>query len=434
MNAPVEAHPGWPAGLALILAVCRLDQEATLPRLRELLVGPLDAPGILAWQEVLRQANHHEVIPLFYTRLRSLAGRDELAGSIPAATLASLKSLFLAVGLRNQRLAHSLLDCLDLLEGEGIAALPFKGLALAVQAYGDPSLRQFLDLDVLVHEQDAGRAFEALQQVGWQPEFDLRVMKPAWLVRSAYHLRFERARPFKAGEEPGGDPTLGVRDGLPPRRKDVLEVHWTIADRSHIHPLQAEMLWQTPAALQLEGRELPTLAPEKALLAACIHGASNQWQMLKWIADVAHLVQANPNLDWEAFLGHARRLGFERVVLGGLFVAQQACGLALPREIEIALPANAQVAQLARQVLQETLPAQGHPGMLSNNRYYLRSRERLRDRLYYIYDQAFVPKPVDWETVRLPAALYPLYYLLRPARLAAKVAASLVHRLMARNG
>jgi hypothetical protein len=40
--------------------------------------------------------------------------------------------------------------------------VPFKGPALAVQAYGDLSLRQYDDLDLLIHEADVPRAYQLL--------------------------------------------------------------------------------------------------------------------------------------------------------------------------------------------------------------------------------------------------------------------------------
>lgn len=409
----------------LMAALCRAAQpgapaQASLD-LETALAFPLD------WERVLHLANHHEVIPLVYTSLRAFDERQP--GLLPAEVLGRLKSLYLAIALRNQRLAESLLAILDLLAGEGIPALPFKGLALAIQAYGDISLRQFLDLDILIPEGEAGRTFRLLTGQGWRAERELDPQTMPWLVRSAYHLRFERAQ---AGEEIalGGHPGIfGARPGWP-RRKDVLEVHWTIADRSHIHPLQAELLWHDPSTLQLLGRDLPTLSRENALLAACIHGASNQWQMLKPIADVAHLVNAHSELDWEGSLAQAGRLGFRRILMSGLSLAERVGGAQLPPRVRAQIDSDRKVANLVEQVLAQVLPLEDHPGMVSNNRFYMRCRERLRDRAYYVFDQMFVPKPADWAWVRLPPVLYPLYYLLRPVRLAAKFARLLAHKLI----
>jgi hypothetical protein len=57
---------------------------------------------------------------------------------------------------------QQLLQTLELLRESGIQTVPFKGPALAVQAYGDLSLRQYDDLDLLIHEADVPRAYQLL--------------------------------------------------------------------------------------------------------------------------------------------------------------------------------------------------------------------------------------------------------------------------------
>ncbi|PYO80862.1 MAG: hypothetical protein DMD65_14450, partial [Gemmatimonadetes bacterium] len=47
-------------------------------------------------------------------------------------------------------------------------------------------------------------------------------------------------------------------------------------------------------------------------------------------------------------------------------------------------------------------------------------RERWRDRLRYCARVALTPTSGDWAWLRLPDALYPLYYVARPIRLIAK--------------
>jgi hypothetical protein len=53
-------------------------------------------------------------------------------------------------------------------------------------------------------------------------------------------------------------------------------------------------------------------------------------------------------------------------------------------------------------------------------RFFLRERERWRDRLYLVLDESFVPKQVDVLSWPLPEALFPVYYGYRPLRLVYK--------------
>ena len=52
----------------------------------------------------------------------------------------------------------------------------------------------------------------------------------------------------------------------------------------------------------------------------------------------------------------------------------------------------------------------------------MRLRERKADRLRFLARLTFTPGPGEWEAVRLPKSLFPLYRLVRLARLAARFA------------
>jgi len=54
--------------------------------------------------------------------------------------------------LHNFFLTKELLELLTLFEAHCIPASPYKGPALAIMAYGNLALRQFSDLNILVHK------------------------------------------------------------------------------------------------------------------------------------------------------------------------------------------------------------------------------------------------------------------------------------------
>ena len=55
-------------------------------------------------------------------------------------------------------------------------------------------------------------------------------------------------------------------------------------------------------------------------------------------------------------------------------------------------------------------------------RLMLRLRERRSDRVRFLQRLAFTPGPNEWQAIRLPAPLFPLYRLVRLSRLAARMA------------
>ena len=56
------------------------------------------------------------------------------------------------------------------LAASGIRALPFKGPVFGAQAYGDPSLRVFGDLDLLIATEDVTAALATLDQFGYRSD------------------------------------------------------------------------------------------------------------------------------------------------------------------------------------------------------------------------------------------------------------------------
>lgn len=63
-----------------------------------------------------------------------------------------------------------LASVIDALAAEGIGALPFKGPVLALQAYGDPAMREYLDLDILVRREHVSRTLSILGDLGYRSE------------------------------------------------------------------------------------------------------------------------------------------------------------------------------------------------------------------------------------------------------------------------
>jgi hypothetical protein len=78
--------------------------------------------------------------------------------AVPKANLAQLRNYFHANAQRNLFLTQELLKLLTLFKTNGISAIPYKGPVLAVAVYGNLALRQFGDLDILVHKRDVLRA------------------------------------------------------------------------------------------------------------------------------------------------------------------------------------------------------------------------------------------------------------------------------------
>jgi Uncharacterised nucleotidyltransferase len=389
MAAISAMTPGARSEAELLICCARtcLDTD-TAERIRALIQHDLD------WAYLLRTALAHGMLPLLYWHLNATCPE-----ALPGLILEQLRDHFHGNTGRNRYMAGELLDILHLFEAHGIFAIPYKGPALTASVYGNLGLREFVDLDLLVHKQDVRRAKDLLASKGYQPQFHLTEAQEAGLLRSQCEYLLWRDE-----------------DGV------IAEIQWGIVPRYFAFPLDYERLWERLEPVSLGGKSILTLAPEDLLLILCVHGTKHLWEQLKWICDIAGLIHLHNKMDWEQVMAQAGTLGSRRMLFLGLFLASDLLGASLPKGVLKRVKADAAVKALAAQVHERLFrEANGLPGLCEASLFHLRARERLRDRIHYGVRLAMTTTPGDWALLPpLPASLFPLYSLWRPVRLAGK--------------
>jgi hypothetical protein len=332
-------------------------------------------------------------MPLVYRQLNC-----NFADVVPETQLRRWRDLFRHNTARNLLRAGELCRILELLAKHGIDAIPYKGAALAVDAYGDLSLRQFSDIDVLIRRCDLRRATEALSAEGYQPEFELSE------TQQRVFLRWWYVQPFSRG------------DGI-----YHLEIHWTIAPHFFSFPFETERLWKRTRTLRVADMEMSVPAKEDLLLMLCVHGAKDSWARLEWICAIAELIRAGgakEALDWEALMREVEATGSVRMILLGLSLARELLGVELPCEILKRIDGSRALRALSdrvvRNLFRETKRASSFSG---KSLFHLRVREKLSDKIRYCARVAVATSPHEWRLFALPPSLYFIYSLVRPFRL-----------------
>jgi hypothetical protein len=376
----------------IVLHSIRVDHRMD-DRIRELLHTQLN------WFTLREFALRHQVLPLLYTRIKSLA--EEL---ILEQEMHKLRDLYLVNTQRNLRLTRMLLRVLDLFSEKGIECITLKGPVMAHQLYGDLSMRQVTDLDLLIHNRDYQRCSDVLMGADFLPVFVVSQKEQPWMLRAETELQFYY-------------------------QDDILDIHWEISQRGVYYPLKTEQFWHRVQYLEKFGRTIPILSPENLFLLLCMHGAKHMWERLAWISDLAHFLNTFPELDWDSVLKQAEIKGFERVVYLGILLAEKIGGAHFPVSQTVRCRSDPIAQNLADDALNTIISNDPTHNEFYAINYYLRARERLTDRLYYIFDQTFVPKYVDWMTVSFPKMLYPAYYIYRPYRLLRKFSPHLLRLL-----
>ncbi len=143
------------------------------------------------WDWMIKAARDHGVWPIMYHNLKAVCPE-----AVPQEVLSNLRKGYLSNALRNLMLTRELLRIIEDFQKHGIEAVPFKGPTLAQLAYGDITLRQFSDLDIMVHKHDVLKAKELLISRGYKPQVNFTPLQERLLLQNACEYNFVRNNPM----------------------------------------------------------------------------------------------------------------------------------------------------------------------------------------------------------------------------------------------
>jgi hypothetical protein len=282
------------------------------------------------------------------------------------------------------------------LENAGVPVLPYKGPALSLQLYGDLALRNSTDLDLVVPKAHYAAARDVLLSLGFPP-------------RGGHSRRQERAlfswlghASFGAGSD------------------SFVELHWRFAPLQFPFALDAASAIARGERLVIAGQPMTLMARDDLLVTLGMHGARHLYERLEWLAGVTLLLQS---IDPMVASRRARELRASRMLLASAVVAQRVLGVSLESgwsELLAADPAAQSVgAAIAELVIAHGRDGTEFPGGASLQTLYARLTDSAADRVRSVVRAAVMPTEREWELVRLPSALTPLYRVVRPLRLLA---------------
>ena len=133
-------------------------------------------------------ASRHGVLPLIYKTLKSLSQSNNSNHKSLITNheiLSAFKQQYLNIAQRNMLMSAELIRIMKLLRENDIEALAFKGPALSQMAYGDITLRQYVDLDILVDENDAFKAGKLMSENGHTAVLPLKILKNKTCLHTA---------------------------------------------------------------------------------------------------------------------------------------------------------------------------------------------------------------------------------------------------------
>jgi hypothetical protein len=376
-----------PSETELVIALSRTPvRSEARNRVQQLLEQGID------WDVVLPLARQWQVEPTVFGNLES-----DFRTAIPPRVceeVAALAKLSRAFAVSRTLI---LMDLVDKLDRSGIPVIVLKGPAIAIAAYGDCSRRTFADVDLLVRRTDLGRTRD-------------------FVLAGGYSARFQPA--IESGLI-GGQDALEFSDS-----RTTVELHWTLISRHLRFNLDVDELWREAVVMECVGSNMKALAPEHLFLYLCAHGAKHQWALFRWICDLAQLAQHLTSGQVERIMELADEANAKRLLSLGLRLVRETFGeedSPFPPAAYRSERETARLVALVRWRLKskrvaspDLLPERiaGIHEYMEPLAFWLRSRERLADRIACAAQFVFVPAAGDRSRGQMQRVF-------RPIRLAA---------------
>jgi len=346
------------------------------------------------WEAFLKVVGIHRLYRVVYQTMVEL---DEVP--IPPQICESLRKACMWRASRSLLLTTELLRILGIFEQKDIKVLPLKGPVLSKQIYGDCTIRDAGDVDVLVSPDDAEKA-------------------SAILIRNGYRGG-DSNRSFSAKQRKVFMDLLCETDYLRQDKGIMVEVHWRLFHNRYLFPLSLSEAMSRSVVVDLEGRAVRAMGYDYLLLYLCAHGAQHMWPQLFWLYDIAELLKKFETIDWESFVSKARRLGVERMLVQGILLTNIFFKIPVPEAVRSHASKDKEVKKLIYQALANVVQADtrsirnGISKYIRSKHYDLRLRRDMRYKILGCLG-VMLTSPNDWVVAPLPDQFFFLYYLLRP--------------------
>ncbi|MFB6801739.1 nucleotidyltransferase family protein [Peribacillus butanolivorans] len=348
------------------------------------------------WDEFLRLARHHRVYPLIYSKIKNI---DEAL--IPLEIIQTFYQEYKTNTYQMLQLSGEMGQVSKLFSENQIRLLFLKGPVIAADIYGDISLRNSKDLDILIPITDLKKAEEILLNNGYEREGISAFDDWKWMK---HHVSY-----------------------FHPLKKVHIEIHWRLHPPPAKEPKFSE-LWKRKRVSTIASYPIYFLGKEDLVLYLMAHGARHGWFRLRWLVDIDQIIRKGTVLENNNLLTkyHLQHHFFRQA----LILTSQLLDTPINKEMQKFTTGkhSKKSAQMAILYIVEMgylhinhNNVVGEPNSNSlmlnlqesfMNRYLFSMKSNLQKLIFVV--QLFYPSSDDAMTLKLPKPFRFLYFPLRP--------------------
>jgi hypothetical protein len=238
----------------------------------------------------------------------------------------------------------------EILDNEGIAAVPFKGFSQAKIFYESLADREGTDVDLFIDFKDFDRVLELMTINGYKPEASSSPAFIRKIKKESAEYNFERYE--------GNEMVFHA------------EFHWKLGSSAHGMNISLADLEEQVARGSLLDKDMELFSPSAALLLAVMHhGGKDPFIWLKHVSDIGRIMMKDEVVDWDWVVRMARRYDMERLLYMALRVASVMTGVPVSEKLKavVETPAVIKLADGRMRMMQVD------PQQWNDNRYKFRN-------------------------------------------------------------
>ena len=354
--------------LQFLIACCQTEPDLGKIRNTE--------SGIENWEEKVALSARHGVLPLIYKTLNTL--NTKLQSDSLGTLLSGLKPRYMSTVQKNMLMTAELIRVMNLLKENDIDALAFKGPALSQIAYGDITLRQFGDLDILIKKEDMKKVEELCISMGYVAYYDLtEVQKDAWYSYTKDMVFYH------------------------PKKNSIIEIHWLLLDADYPLQVNLDTLWGNTEIVEINKQAIQTFDKNTLLLYLCIHGSKHLWERIAWIKDIDQMIRTQ-DINWKNILVDAQKNHFQNMLFLGLYLSKSLFNTPLPINVQKILESAIILPELSSLVFknwEDTLT------IFENTKTTLKFFPTLKMKVLYLHKIILKPSNNEYRFIDLPREL-----------------------------
>ncbi len=373
--------------LTFLIACCQTDpSKDDIKFIHNYLNDPhLDINTLIAL------ANQHGILPLIYKSLKKLLQSNSILDTNHSTLLADFKTAYTQIAQRNILMSAELIRIMKLLERNNIKALAFKGPTLSQIAYGDITLRQFGDLDILIKKENLNEIDLILKKSNYQRVLQLTKKEEALWIKYAHDIGFYH-----------------------PNKNIMLELHWKMMLEQHPIQLNNINFFDKIQQIELNRNLIATFSTENLLIYLCIHGSKHLYERLEWVIDIDRLIRNN-KVDWNIMNSLTNDRNYSKMLYLGLEISYSLFMTPLPQNIIKKYLKNNEILEISRQIKNSwNNPVHSTFSFKFNQTIMLyKLLISLQDKLKFLH-LLFRPSFNEFSFINLPKTFHFLYYFIRP--------------------